>query len=36
MTIARLIEGRQAAVVTCDANATVREAVALLAEAHSG
>lgn len=36
MTIARLIEGRQAAVVTCDASATVREVVALLAERRIG
>lgn len=36
MTIARLIEGRDAAIVTCDADATVREAVALLAERRIG
>jgi len=31
MTIGRLIEGRDAAIVTCDAAASVREAIALLA-----
>lgn len=31
MTIGRLIEGRDTAIVTCDAAMTVREAVALLA-----
>jgi CBS domain-containing protein len=31
MTIGRLIEGRDAAIVTCDATASVREAIALLA-----
>jgi CBS domain-containing protein len=36
MTIGRLIEGRDAAVVTCDANASVREAVAMLAERRIG
>jgi CBS domain-containing protein len=36
MTIARLIEGRQAAVLTCDADATVRDAIALLAERRIG
>lgn len=37
MTIARLIEGRNAAtVVTCDAGASMREAVALLAERRIG
>jgi CBS domain-containing protein len=36
MTIARLIEGRNAAIVTADANASVREAVALLAERRIG
>ncbi|MFA7602231.1 MAG: CBS domain-containing protein [Novosphingobium sp.] len=37
MTIARLIEGRSAAaVVTCDAGVSVREAVALLAERRIG
>lgn len=37
MTIARLIEGRDpAAIVTCDADCSVREAVALLAERRIG
>jgi CBS domain-containing protein len=36
MTIARLIEGRNAAIVTCDADASVREAIALLAERRIG
>jgi CBS domain-containing protein len=36
MTIGRLIEGRSAAIVTCDAAASVREAVALLAERRIG
>jgi CBS domain-containing protein len=36
MTIGRLIEGRDAAVVTCDAAASVREAVAMLAERRIG
>jgi CBS domain-containing protein len=36
MTIARLIEGRNTAIVTCDAGASVREAVALLAERRIG
>jgi CBS domain-containing protein len=37
MTIARLIEGRSAAaIVTCDADASVRDAVALLAERRIG
>jgi CBS domain-containing protein len=36
MTIGRLIEGRDAAIVTCDAAASVREAVALLAERRIG
>jgi CBS domain-containing protein len=36
MTIGRLIEGRNASVVTCDAAASVREAVALLAERRIG
>jgi CBS domain-containing protein len=36
MTIAHLIEGRKAAVVTCDAERRVREAVALLAERRIG
>ncbi len=36
MTIARLIEKRAAAVVTCTAETTVREAVALLAERRIG
>ena len=31
MTIGRLIESRDTAILTCDANASVREAVALLA-----
>lgn len=36
MTIARLIEGRNIAVVTCDAASTVREAIAVLAERRIG
>jgi CBS domain-containing protein len=36
MTIARLIDGRQIAVVTCDAAMSVRDAVALLAERRIG
>ena len=36
MTIAHLIEGRKAAVVTCDSERRVREAVALLAERRIG
>jgi CBS domain-containing protein len=36
MTIARLIEGRNAAIVTCHAQASVREAVATLAERRIG
>jgi CBS domain-containing protein len=36
MTIARLIEGRDPTVVTCDASATVREAVAMLSEKRIG
>jgi CBS domain-containing protein len=36
MTIARLIEGRSASLVTCPADTTVREAVALLAERRIG
>lgn len=36
MTIARLIEGRDAAIVSCDAGASVREAIALLAERRIG
>ena len=36
MTIGCLIEGRDAAIVTCDAQMTVREAVALLAERRIG
>jgi CBS domain-containing protein len=36
MTIAQLIEGRSAAIVTCDADATVWDAVALLAERRIG
>ncbi len=36
MTIARLIEGRDAAIVTCDVDASVRDAIALLAERRIG
>ena len=36
MTIARLIEGRNFAIVSCEAATTVREAVALLAERRIG
>jgi CBS domain-containing protein len=36
MTIARLIEGRTGTIVTCDADASVREGVALLAERRIG
>lgn len=36
MTIARLIEGRDAPVFTCDVQASVREAVAILAERRIG
>lgn len=36
MTIARLIEGRQIAVVTCSTGMSVRDAVALLAEKRIG
>lgn len=36
MTIGCLIEGRDAAIVTCDAAASVRDAVALLAERRIG
>jgi CBS domain-containing protein len=36
MTIARLIEGRDPAIVTCDASASVRDAVALLSEKRIG
>jgi CBS domain-containing protein len=36
MTIARLIDGRRIAVVTCDAAMSVRDAVALLAERRIG
>ena len=36
MTIAKLIEGRDAAIVTCEAEALVRDAVALLAERRIG
>jgi CBS domain-containing protein len=36
MTIGRLIAGRDAAVVTCDADVSVREAVAVLAERRIG
>lgn len=36
MTIARLIEGRTAEIVTCEATTSVREAVALLAQRRIG
>jgi CBS domain-containing protein len=36
MTIARLIAGRDAAVLTCNSTASVREAIALLAERRIG
>lgn len=36
MTVGRLIEGRNAAIVTCEADTTVRAAVALLAERRIG
>ena len=36
MTIGRLIDGRSAAILTCQADASVREAVALLAERRIG
>ena len=36
MTIARLIEGQNPEIVSCDASASVREAVALLAEHRIG
>lgn len=36
MTIGRLMEGRDAAILTCDANARVRDAVAMLAERRIG
>jgi CBS domain-containing protein len=36
MTIARLIESRDASIISCSADATVREAVALLAEKRIG
>lgn len=36
MTIGRLIEGRNAAIVTCDVDMSVREAIALLAERRIG
>ena len=36
MTIARLLEGRNVTVVTCNSGASVREAVALLAERRIG
>lgn len=36
MTIARLIEGRTGTIITCDADASVREGVALLAERRIG
>lgn len=36
MTIGRLMEGRDAAIVTCDAKTTVRDAVAQLAERRIG
>jgi CBS domain-containing protein len=36
MTVRRLMEGRDAAITTCDSTCTVREAVALLAERRIG
>jgi CBS domain-containing protein len=36
MTIAHLIEGRNVAIVTCDADASVRDAITLLAERRIG
>ncbi|MBS0475792.1 MAG: CBS domain-containing protein [Proteobacteria bacterium] len=36
MTIARLIEGRSAAIISCDASTSVAEAVAILAERRIG
>jgi CBS domain-containing protein len=36
MTIGRLIEGRSPEIISCDSNATVREAIALLAEQKIG
>lgn len=36
MTIRRLIEGRNAAIVTCDADDSVRDAITLLAERRIG
>lgn len=36
MTIGRLIEGRDAKIVSCDATASVREAITLLAERRIG
>lgn len=36
MTIGRLIESRAGTIITCDANASVREGVALLAERRIG
>lgn len=36
MTIARLIEGRDTAIISCDASTSVREAVAMLAEKRIG
>lgn len=36
MTVGRLIEGRDTAIVTCDATTSVRDAVALLAERKIG
>ena len=36
MTIARLLEGRSGAVITCDAAMSVRDAVAMLAEKRIG
>ena len=36
MTIARMIEGRDGAVITCDVAASVRDAVAILAERRIG
>ena len=36
MTIRRIIEGRDTAIVTCDASATVRDAVAILSDRRIG
>ena len=36
MTIRHLIDGRKAAILTCEAATTVREAIALLAERRIG